>query len=367
MYEDFAPRLAAVLTQHSAPVKPGDRVLLEGPVEAQPLLVALYEAVLDCGGYPFLRPSFPILEEVFYRKASDDQLDYQDPIQKYIYETIDIRLVALAPTNSKSLSKVDSAKIARKQRAMRPLMELYLGRSGEGTLKWCGTLWPTPAAAQDAEMGMLDYMGFVYRACGLDQPDPVKYWQTVRDQQERLVSWLKGKKHAEVRGPSIELSFDFTDRLWVNSCGEKNMPDGEIFTGPIEDSVNGYVNFNFPTNHLGHDVEGARLVYKNGLVVDVSATKGEDFLIKQLDSDPGARRMGEFAIGTNQGIQTFSRNTLFDEKIGGTIHMAVGMSIPETLGVNKSSVHWDMVHDMKQGGEIWIDGTLFYQNGAFVI
>jgi len=194
----------------------------------------------------------------------------------------------------------------------------------------------------------------------------VAYWQAFRAKQERLVSWLKGKKHAEVKGPGIALSFDFTDRPWVSCHGDHNFPDGEIFTTPLEDTMSGTVEFNYPCVYLGNEVQGVRLRFERGVAVEASASKREDFLLSQLNLDPGARRLGEFAIGTNMGIQQFTGETLFDEKIGGTIHMALGKSIEEALGTNNSAIHWDMVHAMRDGGEITVDGELFYQNGEFV-
>jgi len=216
-------------------------------------------------------------------------------------------------------------------------------------------------------MGLLAYTEFMYKACALDQTDPVAHWKAMRARQDRLVAWLKGKKHAEVKGPGIEMSFDFTDRPWVNCWGDKNFPDGEVFTSPIENSVNGHVEFNFPTMFGGREVNGVKFTFKDGRIVEASAAKNEDYLLTQLDIDAGARSLGEFAVGTNMGIQRFTGEVLFDEKIGGSIHMAIGHGIGESGGVNESVIHWDMVHSMKNGGEIYIDGELFYRNGDFVV
>jgi aminopeptidase len=189
----------------------------------------------------------------------------------------------------------------------------------------------------------------------------------MREQQLRLTAWLNGKNHVEVRGPGIDLSYDFTGRPWCSSHGELNLPDGEVYSSPIEDSVNGQVAFNFPARYQGREVSGVRLVFKDGRVVEASAEKGEDYLFSQLDLDEGARRLGEFSIGTNRGIQQYTGETLFDEKIGGTIHMALGNSYTETGGQNKSAIHWDMIHDLRSGGQILIDGEPFFRNGKFVV
>jgi aminopeptidase len=255
----------------------------------------------------------------------------------------------------------------RFRRAHQPISNRYLERYAARELRWTVVGWPTQALAQMAEMGLLDYTDFVAKACGLDQPDPVAYWQAFREKQERLAEWLKGKSHAEVRGPGINMRFDFTHRPWVSCHGTQNFPDGEIFTSPIEDSVNGTVAFNFPGVYQGNEVQGVRLRFENGIAVEATADKNEEYLLSQLNVDEGARRLGEFAIGTNMGVQIMTRNILFDEKIGGSIHMALGRGYEESHGVNQSAIHWDMIHSMKDGGEIHIDGQLFYRAGEFVV
>jgi aminopeptidase len=367
MFDDFAPRLAQVLTEYSTPIQKGDLVAIMAPTTAEPLIAALYEAVLRRGGNPVVYASLPILDEMFYRHASDEQLDYSDPMALYMMEKIDVQYGILAPANTKNMSSVDPGRVARRRQARRPVIETYFRRSGDGSLRWTLTAWPTQAGAQEAQMGLLAYTEFMYRACALDTDNPVAHWTALRERQERLVKWLEGKHHAEIQGPGIDLAFDFNGRVWVNCWGDKNFPDGEIFTCPVEESVNGHVAFSYPTVYGGREVNGVRLTFRDGVAVEASAAKGEDYLLSQLDLDPGARRLGEFALGTNTGIQQFTGETLFDEKIGGTIHMALGKSIEEAGGVNNSVVHWDMVHAMRDGGEITIDGDLFYRNGEFVV
>lgn len=239
-------------------------------------------------------------------------------------------------------------------------------RIGEGSLRWTYFPFPTESMAQEAEMSLLDYTEFVYNACAFNVDDPVRHWQEVSAKQQKLVDYLADKSHARIVGPDIDLTFDFSGRKWINCNGVMNFPDGEIFTGPVEDSVNGRVKFNMRTVYMGRSVDGVELEFKDGKVVNASAEKNEEWLMSQLDLDEGARRLGEFAIGTNFGIQEITGNTLFDEKIGGSIHMAVGRSIPESLGTNMSMVHWDMVHGM-ESGEIYIDDELFYSHGEFKV
>jgi aminopeptidase len=367
MFDDLAPKLAKVLTESAQPVQPGNFALVIGPSEAEPLLVALYEAVLRRGGHPYVIVQLPSLQEIFYRLASDEQLDFLNPVSLAGIEHADLIYFVYSPTNTRQLSQVDPARSQRAQQAMMPLVEREVARAKSGAMRWNISPWPSQGAAQEANMGLVDYTEFIYRACALDQPDPVAHWQGVRARQDRLVTWLADKQHAQIRGPGIDLSFDFGGRTWVNSWGDQNFPSGEIFTGPIEDSVNGRVAFSYPTIYNGHRCEGVELTIENGVVVEASAAMGEAFLLSQLELDEGARRVGEFAIGTNQGVQQITGHTLFDEKIGGTIHLALGRSLPESGGVNQSLLHWDMVHGMQDGGEIVIDGELFYQSGRFLI
>lgn len=216
-------------------------------------------------------------------------------------------------------------------------------------------------------MSLSDYEEFVYRACLLDQPDPVAAWQAVHDDQQRLCDLLATKRTLRVVTEGTDLSVSVAGRRWANSDGHRNFPSGEVFTGPVEDSATGHITFDFPAIYMGRSVEGVRLEFEQGRVVSATARKGEDLLLSTLGMDAGARYLGEFAFGTNQGIQRHTGNILFDEKIGGTIHMALGSAYPETGGLNRSALHWDMIRDLRQGGEVYADGELLYRNGQFVV
>lgn len=367
MYEDFAPKLARILTEYCVPIQEKELVIIQAPMTAEPLIEALYEAALKRGAYPEIHTGTRNSAELFYKYANDDQLSFVSPISKAIVENQHVLFAIRSPINTKRLTRVDPERLAITQRAGRPLSDIFREREAAGDLRWNITAWPSYAAAQDAEMGFIDYTEFIYKAAGLDQDDPVAYWQAFRDRQMRLVEWLAGKNHVEVRGPGINMSLEFGGRNWVSCHGDRNFPDGEIYTSPLDDSVNGTVEFNFPSIYGGREIDGVKLRFQDGLVVDASASKGQDYLYSQLDADEGSRRLGEFAIGTNMGIQEFTREILFDEKIGGTIHMALGLALTPAGGTNKSVVHWDMVHNMKDGGEIFIDGELFYQSGKFLL
>lgn len=367
MYEDYAVKLAKIMTEYSVPIHGGEFVAIVGSLRALPAIEALYEAVIRRGGNPTVQLGIPGLDEIRLEHGNDDQLQFVDPIFEATVDKVDVFYNIMAPSNTKGLNTINPARLALAQKAGMAIQQKFFQRIGDGSLRWMLAMWPTESAAQEGEMGIQAYRKFVYEACGFHYDDPVAYWLSMKEKQMRLVDYLADKHHAQIKGPGIDLSFEFGERVWVSCHGELNFPDGEIFTGPIEDSVNGTVEFNLRTMYGGREVNGVKLRFKDGLVTDASATKSEDYLYSQLDMDDGSRRLGEFAIGTNWGIQRVTGNTLFDEKIGGTIHMALGQSIPESLGVNVSNVHWDMVHDMKDGGEITIDGVVIYRNGEFIL
>lgn len=366
MYEDFATKMARVITEYSQPVNQGDKVFITGHSECEPMVIALYEAVVLKGGHPITLMGIPGTGAFMMKYGSDEQLQFVNPISRLVVNEADIFINIMAEVNPKGGSRTDPQKVQMMQMAQQEITQKFFERMEDGSLRWVGHAYPTRAMAQQAEMNLLDYTEFVYNACGFNTDDPIAFWRDMHTRQQKLVDYLDDKSHAKIVGPDIDLEFRFEGRKWINCDGKLNFPDGEIFTGPIEDSVNGYVNFNMRTVYHGREVEGIKFEYKDGKVVHASATKNEEFLLSQLDMDEGARRLGEFAIGTNFGVTEVTGHTLFDEKIGGTIHMAVGHSIPASLGTNISNVHWDMVHDMSDG-EIHIDGELFYKNGEFQV
>ena len=360
-------RLAEVLVRYSVNIQPGDKTLVSGSPAAEPLLLAVYEEVLKAGGHVNAMVGLPGAEEAFLRLASDEQLEFISPLQRLVAEQFDASIGIRSDINTRELSGVDPARQSQRRRATAPVMRTYMQRAAAGELKWVGTQYPTPAYAQDADMSLREYEDFVYEACFCDQEDPVARWQQVHDEQQRLVDWLEGKREVSVKGPNADLTLSIEDRVFINSDGHHNMPSGEIFTGPVEDSASGWIRFTYPAVTSGREVEGVELTFEDGRVVKASAKKNEEFLLRMLDTDDGSRYLGEFAIGTNDGIQRFTRNILFDEKIGGSIHVAVGAGYPETGSKNESGIHWDMICDMRDGGEIRVDGELIYQNGEFKI
>jgi len=359
--------VAKILVDYSVEVKPNQLVRISGGPEGAPLILAVYQRVLERGAYPFLHVEPEEAEELFYTYAKDAQLDYIPPFMKDMIEQIDASIGIWTDVNTKQLTNADPAKQSRRAVAMRPLSDRLLERAAKKELRWSGTLYPTHAFAQDAEMSLREFEDFVYKACLVHEPDPINAWKKVSKEQQRVTDWLNKARQIHVVGPDTDLKLEVTGRKWINCDGHENFPDGEIFTGPIEESVNGHIRYTYPACLHGREVEDIRLQFKEGKVVKATAVKNEEFLLKMLETDKGACYVGEFAFGTNSGIQRFTRNTLFDEKIGGTIHLAVGKGYPESGSKNKSAIHWDMVCDLCAGGEVHVDGTLFLKDGKILI
>jgi aminopeptidase len=368
-------KLAGVVTEYSVGIKPGDRVFIAASPVAQPLTLAIIEQIIKRGGHPHITAggSFnhldlaPGAKELLLKYGSDEQLQYVSPLELMAARDFDVCLVIQADVNTKSLSNVDPKRLALATSARQMLAETMMRRSATGELRWCVTLFPTEAHAQDAEMSLREYEDFVYGAELLNDPDPVASWQAMAARQQTYIDWLTGKRRIQVKGPNADLEVGIDRRIFINSDGKCNIPDGEIFTGPEETVTAGWIKFTYPAIYKSHEVAGVELEFKAGRVVKASATKGQDFLLSVLDTDSGSRTLGEFAIGTNTAIQQFTRNILFDEKLGGTIHLALGAAYPDTGGVNHSVVHWDMICDTRDGTEITADGEVFYRNGEFLI
>jgi aminopeptidase len=367
MVDPRVEKLADLLVNYSIEAKPGQKVLLHGHAQAQPLLLELYKKILQIGAHPFLLPILENQDYTFMKYANDDQLAYISKPHRIFFEEFDARIRLLCETNTREMNNLPAEKLQKRARAFGPLMDTMLERSAKGEYRWTGTLYPTQAHAMEADMSLEEYEDFVYNACMPDLNDPIGYWRKVSAEQDKYIQWLKGKKKVHVSGPETDLRLSIEGRPFINCDCKENVPDGEIFTSPVEDSIEGHVYYSYPAIYYGHEVEGIRLWFEKGKVVKATAEKNEEFLIKTLDTDEGSRYVGEWAIGTNYGITKFTHEILFDEKIGGSFHMAVGAGFPESGGKNTSSVHWDMICDMRNGGEIRVDDELFYKDGKFVV
>ena len=357
--------LARILVGYSTRVKAGETCVIEGSTAAEPLVAAVYEEVVRAGANPVVTLSFDGQSALYYREANDAQIDWISPLQKWAAEEADCRIAIGADTNTRDLSNVAPERQTRRQAATRELMEKTMQRAADGTHRWVYTLFPTNAYASDAEMSLREFEDFYFHACLADDADPLGAWKRASEQCHRLAEWIEGHEEVRITAPGTDIRLGVAGRHFIPCDGEHNMPDGEFFTGPIEDSVEGEVSFHLPAVIGGREVSGVRLRFEAGRVVDATAERGEEFLIKLLDTDDGARRLGELGIGTNYGIDRGTRDVLLDEKIGGTVHMAVGASYPESGGTNESAVHTDMVCDLRQGGRIEVDGELLQENGEF--
>jgi aminopeptidase len=359
---------ASILIDYSTRVKQGDQVGILTGTEAVDVVRALYPLILERGGHPYLLFEFPGQEEIFFAHANDDQLDFLPRFHKIAFEEFDVLLKIRAEANTRSLSSIEPARQQRRSTALSPLLKAQMRRGAVGELRWMSTIFPTQAYAIEADMGFEAYQDFFYRACHADPAtnDPVSYWMSIKAQQQRYIDRLHGHDWLHLRGPNVDLRISIKDRIFINASGENNLPDGEIFTGPVENTAEGWVRYTYPAMYGGRIVEGVELTFKEGRVVQASAAKNQDFLLQMIDTDAGARYIGEFAIGTNYEIDRFTRSILFDEKIGGSFHMALGASYPETGGRNQSNIHWDMICDLRESSEIIADGEQIYQDGKFI-
>jgi aminopeptidase len=348
---------AALLCDWCLEAREGDQVLVGATVPSMPLALAVHGALLQRGAWPLMRLSADALAESFYRYATDAQLDGFAPLELAEAQAADAFLTISAPTNTRALAAVDPARIARAGRARAPIQEARLSS------RWCGTLWPTAAGAQQAGMSEDDYASFVTRALFLDRPDPAAAWRQLSEAQQKLVDRLTPAREIRIEAPGTDLQLRVDGRTWVNSDGKHNMPSGEVFTGPLEDSANGTIRFTVPSSPRGVEVSDITLTFADGQVVNATAQRGDDYLQAALQTDAGARFLGELGIGTNVGIDRPTGSTLLDEKMAGTVHLALGRSYPQTGGTNQSALHWDMICDLRDGGSLSADGEILPLTG----
>lgn len=358
-------KLAKLLVNYSTKVKKGDFVFISCNDVAKPWVVEVAKEAIKAGAHVEYSLDNEDVNETILKNSNEEQLLEGSHLNKHMLSKADVWLTAWGTRNTKMNSNVDPKKLQLKSRGAASWRKIYSERMGEGSLRWCGTQFPTYADAQEASMSLSEYEDFVYGAGLLDMEDPVSEWKKISAYQDRWVKYLNTKKELHFLSEGTDIKVKVEGRKWINCDGKANFPDGEIFTSPIENGIDGYITFSFPGIYMGKEIEGIRLEIAEGKVVKATAQKGEELLKMLIETDEGSSHFGEVAIGTNYGIKKFTKNMLFDEKIGGTIHMAIGDSDPEAGGLNRSSIHWDMLCDMRNGGKIYADGELFYENGQF--
>ncbi|HDD42296.1 MAG TPA: aminopeptidase [Nitrososphaeria archaeon] len=365
MADPRVSRLAKLISEYSVSIKPGDEVVIRAGVDALPLVRELVKVVVEMGGYPHVLLSDSSIEEIFYRHADEKVLKHLSPIEKLIQERVDVLISIISHSHAKPLIGVDPEKIRIRRAARAELTEIFMRRQASGELRWNLSIYPTNALAQEAGMGPMEYEDFIFHACMVDRPDPVAAWREQAEAQRHVADLLGKIDELKIVSEDTDLLIKVGGRRWINDDGHHNMPAGEVFTAPVEDGVEGRVRFSFPAVWGGFEVEGVRLSFRRGKVVEASAEKGEEKLKKILETDEGAKRLGEVAFGLNYNITRHTKQILTDEKIGGTMHLALGAAYPETGGVNKSAIHWDLIVDMKRG-KVYGDGDLIYENGKFI-
>jgi aminopeptidase len=364
-------KYAKILVEHSTHVELGDRILIEATTAAEPLVREVFIQILERGGIPHPLIALPGMmpfsqDETYLTYAKETQLDFVPTFYKLAYDQFEGRIRIHSATNAHGTSNIDPLKVQRRGKALGLITEAQMRRGAEGNFKWVTTLYPTDGYAQNANMSLKEYEDFVFGAVHANEDNPVAYWKSTAIEQQKAIDFLSDKSQIILRGPNVDLTLSIKGRKFENAIGVFNMPDGEIFTGPVEESVNGWVKYTYPAIYGGVAVEGAELTFTNGRVETAKAEKNQDYLLKMLESDAGSRYIGEFAIGTNKDITRFTGNILFDEKIGGSFHMALGAGYPETGSKNKSAIHWDMICDLRKDSEILADNQPFYRNGQFV-
>ena len=360
-------KLAEVLLKYSLDIKEGEKIAIVGDVVTLPLIKESYRLAVELGALPQVMINSEELKEILLKGGNDEQIKYVPDSVKKAFETVDVVLSFFGGSNTRMLSNVDPEKLKLTAQGSSEITKIFFERVAKEELRWCGTMFPNQANAQKANMSISEYQDFVYGAGYIDREDPVAEWKEIEKKQEGICNILNGKKHLRIVSRDTDLKMSIEDRKWVNCCGRVNFPDGEVFTGPVEDSVEGHIRFSFPGIYGGREIEDIQLAFERGKVIKATAAKGQELLKQLLKTDKGGRFVGEIAAGTNYNIEKFTRHMLFDEKIGGTVHLAIGRSIPESLGKNQSAIHWDMLCDMRKGGKIYADGELIYKYGKFLI
>jgi len=367
MTDPRVTKLAELLVDYSLELRAGQLVRIDGGTVAAPLVTEVYRQALRAGANPRTRIEVEGLDVIAVNEASDDQLSFVSEIDRFEVENLDAIATIWSDRNTRSLTQADPQRVSRRIASRRKLTNRFWERIDAGEARWVGTRFPSEAHAQDAEMSLAEYEDFVYGACHVrPDEDPVAHWRAVSAELNARVRELDAVRELRIVGPDTDLRLGVDGRSWLAADGKLNMPDGEIFTSPVETETAGEIRFSFPAIFGGRGVEDVRLRFEGGRVVHAEATTGDDYLQSLLDMDEGSRILGEVAFGLNYEIDRFTRDILFDEKIGGTLHLALGSSFKKLGGRNDSGLHWDMICDLRAEGEVYADGELVWKAGRFL-
>jgi aminopeptidase len=360
-------KLAELITGHSLAVKPGQKIVIRGPVDARPLILALEGQIWSRGGFPLTQLAFPESEELAYRHASDAMLAWTNELDVMAVERFDGLVLIQGEENPRANDRVAPERRRLALSAAMAARNLVMKRAAAGNFAWLAVHWPTAGWAQAAGMSTLDYQDLVFAACLPDLDDPVAYWNAVEERQRGYIKSLDGARLIRIEADETDLSMSVAGRRFDNGCSRHNLPDGEIYTGPVEDSAEGRIRFPGRVIYRGAEIRDMRFRFEQGLVVEATAASGQEHLLALLDSDAGARRLGEVALGLNAGIKELSGQILVDEKAGGTMHIALGNGYPQTGSINRSALHLDLVLDTRKGGRVTVDGRTVLENGILAL
>ena len=367
MFDPRVAKLGDLLVNYSLELRPGQQLRIDAATVAAPLVTEAYRSAVRAGGNPRTRIEVEGLDVIAVGESSDEQLVFVSEIDRFEVEQIDAVMTIWADRNTRALTQADPDRVSRRIASRRELTKRFWARVDAGDARWVGTRFPTEAHAQDAEMSLPEYEDFVYAACHVrENEDPVAHWRQVSTELNARARELESFRELRIVGPDTDLRLNVDGRRWLAADGKLNMPDGEIFTSPVETETEGEIRFSFPAIFHGRAVEDVRLRFEGGRVVDAEAKTANDYLHSLLDMDAGARVLGELAFGLNYEIDRFTRDILFDEKIGGTLHMALGSSFKKLGGENESGLHWDMICDLREDGEVYADGELVWEAGRFL-
>ncbi|MFH0925882.1 MAG: aminopeptidase [bacterium] len=355
MKDNRIEKLADILVNYSTKVKRGETILISSSDLGKPLVTEVYKKVLKAGGYPLVDIQFEELRPIFFNLAEEHQLTNFPVIKEFEAKNIQANIVISAPNNRKAMSNTNPDRLITRSKVLKPIKDHIVEN-----VRWVIVNFPTNSLAQEAEMSLEEYEDFVFQATNID-------WTEMDKKQTKFKDLLDKSEIVRIKGKDTDIVLSIKGREAIKCAGAYNMPDGEIFLSPLEDSANGYILFDYPAIYNGREVDGVRLEFKDGKIIKATAEKNSEYLNKLLDTDAGARFLGELGIGMNYGIKKFTKDILFDEKIGGTIHLAAGQSYKEAGGKNNSAIHWDMIKDLKSGGEIFLDDTLVQKDGRFLV